>query len=142
MNCEICAIARSHGGPGERAVALRTCVSARLFSSCCSRFLPWCLFRDGNWGKGGDFSQDKSSKPCVCLCLCVPLWDRMRVQHSSKAGFHTIHTNSIALIYKSARERKCEPIISAAKQALIANCSKIRQPGLTDNYNRGSHYKS
>lgn len=69
------------------------------------------FFRDRKWGKGGRSLPGQVIKaPRLCV---FHFGIECFVQHSSKAGFRTIHTE---IIY--------EPIISAANPSLIANCSK------------------
>lgn len=104
------------GGQGERAVTSRTSISARLFfPSCCSHFFLYrCAFSERETGaKRVDLSQDKSSKPH----LCVHPASRSDA-HSSNPGFHSQKCCTATLIYKG----KCEAIISAA--TLTASCSR------------------
>lgn len=73
----------------------------------------------------------------VHVCVFHFWFYRPTCEHGSRAGSRTIHTNPVALIYKSACREKCAPIIGAAAAELP---SIVRRLGPTNN--SGSHILS
>lgn len=126
------------GGAQGRELLHHACVFPHVcFPAAALISYHGVFLRDEKLGQEGDSHRTSYQRPppppvCVCACVCVfHFWFyRPTCEHGSRAGSRTIHTNPVALIYKSACREKCAPIIGAAAAELP---SIVRRLGPTNN---------
>lgn len=151
MNCEICAIARSHGEVvaavqgwrgGTRPYHAHTCVAARLFSSCCSRFFPWCLLRDPNWGKGGEISRRTECHQTLPTPLSQPVCSTfgLNMYNTAQKQVPIAFPQTPPLMHQSIKGNASQ--LHLLRNSLRRPISPNQAAGSNCNYIRDSHSRS
>jgi len=89
VNCEICAVARSHGGQGKELLH-HARVFPRVGFPAAVLLSYHDVFSEVETGARGDSHRATHQSP-ISVCVCSTFGSNT-CEHSSNAGFHTIHT--------------------------------------------------